>query len=119
MSNQTLKPQIRASRKQRHDVKMPRISLSDLYLSSLGAIFTVAFISYYVQYPALSSQSARIEPCQRIFRQAFPRLYENAIDSGYFDVDSFVELINLVGIVLSTIIARYVALLRCRWILQR
>ncbi|KAL7489755.1 hypothetical protein ACHAW6_015425 [Cyclotella cf. meneghiniana] len=88
---------------------MSRISLSDLYLSSLGAIFTVAFISYYVQYPALSSQSSGIEPCQRTFRQTFPRLYENAIDSGYFDVDSFVELINLVGIVLSTIIASGIA----------
>jgi hypothetical protein len=97
---------------------MPRLSLSNLYLSSLGAIFTIAFVSYYVQYPALSSQSSGIEPCQRIFQQAFPRLYENAIVSGYFDVNSFVELMNLVGIVLSTVIARYVALLPCRLILE-
>ncbi|KAL3801034.1 hypothetical protein HJC23_002327 [Cyclotella cryptica] len=88
---------------------MLRLPLSNLYLSSVGAIFTIAFISYYVQYPALSSQSAGIEPCERIFRQVFPRLYENAIVSGYFDVDSFVELMNLVGIVVSTVIASGIA----------
>jgi hypothetical protein len=80
-------------------------SLSNIYLTSLGIIFTIAFISYYVQYPALSSKSG-IEPCDRVFRRAYPKLYEKAIDAGYFDVDSFVEVMNLVGIVISTVIAR-------------
>ena len=81
-------------------------SLSNLYISSLGIIFTIAFISYYVQYPALSSKSAGIEPCEHAFRHAYPQLYLWAIKMGNFDVDSFVELVNLLGIVVSSLIAR-------------
>ena len=81
-------------------------SLSNLYISSLGIIFTIAFISYYVQYPALSSKSAGIEPCEDIFRHAYPQLYLWTITKGYFDVDSFVELVNLLGIAVSSLIAR-------------
>jgi hypothetical protein len=83
-----------------------RPSLSNLYLSSLGTIFSIAFISYYIQYPALSSSSG-IEPCEKVFRRAFPSLWE-MIAKGYFDVDSFVELVNLLGLVISVVIARWV-----------
>ena len=80
------------------------LSLSQLYLKSIGFIYIIAFLSYYVQYPALSSRSG-IEPSERIFVHAFPRIH-NLVKLGYVDVDSFVELINVLGIVISTVIAR-------------
>lgn len=78
--------------------------LSIIYLKSIGVIFTIAFLSYYVQYPALSSRSG-IEPSEDIFRQAFPDIHHNIIEKGYTDADSFVELVNVLGIVISTLIA--------------
>jgi hypothetical protein len=81
------------------------MSLANHYLTSLSTIFTIAFISYYVQYPSLSSQSG-IEPCTRVFRHVYPNLFETLIEKGCVDVDSFVELICLVGIVISTVVAR-------------
>ncbi|KAL7512122.1 hypothetical protein ACHAXN_009100 [Cyclotella atomus] len=80
------------------------MSLANHYLTSLSTIFTIAFISYYVQYPSLSSQSG-IEPCTRVFRHVYPNLFETLIEKGCVDVDSFVELICLVGIGISTVVA--------------
>lgn len=81
--------------------RLPRI-----YLKCMGYIFAIAFLSYYVQYPALSSRSG-IEPSERIFKRAFPRLHSAVVDGGYCDADSFAELVNLLGVVLSVAIARY------------
>ncbi|KAL7536270.1 hypothetical protein ACHAXR_007036, partial [Thalassiosira sp. AJA248-18] len=80
------------------------MSLSRLYLKFLGFIYTIAFLSYYVQYPALSSRSG-IEPSEDIFREAFPRIYHNMVEKGYSDTDSFVELLNVLGLILSVAIA--------------
>ena len=79
------------------------MSLSELYLTCIGYIYAIAFISYCVQYPALASRSG-IEPADHIFVRAFPRLH-NIVDLGYVDVDSLVQLVNLIGIVISTVIA--------------
>ena len=81
----------------------PSCKTTRLYLKSIGYIFTIAFLSYYVQYPALSSVSG-IEPSESIFKQSFPQLYY-IIEKGYCDADSFVELINIFGVILSIIIA--------------
>ena len=86
--------------------------LINIYLSTLGAIFSIAFLSYYIQYPALSSSSG-IEPCHRVFSRAYPELYEKAIlvddgESGYVDIDTFVELVSLIGIGISVVITRCV-----------
>ena len=78
--------------------------LSNLYLKCLGGIFAIAFISYYVQYPALSSRSG-IDPSENIFRQTYPSLYANIIEKGYCDADSFVELMNVLGVIISVVIA--------------
>ena len=80
-------------------------SLPIIYLTSLGIIFTISFISYYVQYPALSSKSG-IEPCERVFQGAYPKLYTMTIEKGYFDVDTFVDFVCLLGIMVSITIAR-------------
>ena len=81
------------------------LSLSRLYLKCLGYIFSIAFLSYYAQYPALSSRSG-IEPSERVFGQAFPIVYQNIVEKGYSDADSFVELVNVLGVLLSVLIAR-------------
>ena len=78
--------------------------LSNLYLKCLGGIFAIAFFSYYVQYPALSSRSG-IDPSENIFRQTYPSLYANIIEKGYCDADSFVELMNVLGVIISVVIA--------------
>lgn len=84
---------------------MSNASLSRLYLKCLGYIFSIAFLSYYAQYPALSSRSG-IEPSERVFGQAFPIVYQNVVGKGYSDADSFVELVNVLGVLLSVLIAR-------------
>ena len=81
-------------------------SLSKLYMQCLGCIFSIAYISYYVQYPALSSRSG-IEPSERAFKQAFPLIYDFIVETGYSDADSFVELLTLLGLILSMVIARW------------
>ena len=83
------------------------ISLSKAYTKSLGYIFLIAFLSYYVQYPALSSIGG-IEPSNILFRRAFPSIYY-PVDKGYIDADGLVELINLVGVATSMVIASGVA----------
>ena len=83
------------------------VSLSKAYTRGLGYIFLTAFLSYYVQFPALSSIGG-IEPSNDIFQRAFPSLYY-PVDKGYIDADGLVELINLVGIVISIIVASDIA----------
>eukprot|EP00984_Skeletonema_dohrnii_P036732 scaffold38041_cov167-Skeletonema_dohrnii-CCMP3373.AAC.1 len=83
------------------------ISLSKAYTKGLGYIFLIAFLSYYVQYPALSSIGG-IEPSNILFRRAFPSIYY-PVDKGYIDADGLVELINLIGVATSMIIASGIA----------
>jgi len=45
-----------------------------------------------------------IKPSEDIFKQSFPQLYY-IIEKGYCDADSFVELVNIFGVILSIIIA--------------
>jgi len=84
------------------------MSLSKAYTKGLGYIFLIAFLSYYVQYPALSSSIGGIEPSNIVLQRAFPSLYI-PVDKGYIDSDGLVELINLVGVVVSIVIASGVA----------
>lgn len=79
--------------------------ISWLYLKCVGYIYLIAFLSYYTQYPALSSRSG-IEPSEPLFKNAYPQLYLLVIQKGYCDADSFVELLNFLGIILSVGIAR-------------
>jgi len=81
-------------------------SLPRLYLKCMGYIFSIAILSYYAQYPALSSRSG-IEPSERVFKQAFPKIFDHVVEKGYCDADSFVELVTVLGLILSTVIARY------------
>ena len=83
------------------------LSLSKVYTKGLGYIFLTAFLSYYVQFPALSSMGG-IEPSNDLFRRAFPSLYY-PVGKGYIDSDGLVELINLVGVVASIVIASDIA----------
>lgn len=82
--------------------------LSKAYTKGLGYIFLVAFLSYYVQFPALSSSIGGIEPSNILFQRAFPSLYV-LVDKGYIDADGLVELINLVGVTASFVIASGIA----------
>lgn len=84
------------------------IFLSKAYTKGLGYIFLLAFLSYYVQYPALSSSIGGIEPSNIIFQRAFPSLYVT-VDKGHIDADGLVELINLFGVALSILIASDIA----------
>ena len=83
----------------------PSSSLSSRFLKCLGYIYLIAFLSYYAQYPALSSRSG-IEPSELAFKRAFPWLYLHIVEQGYCDTDSFVELLNVLGVILSVVIAR-------------
>jgi len=89
-----------------------------MFLSSLGFIFTSTFLSYYVQFPGLSSSSG-IEPVGRIIPSVFPQLKEwliglNSADQQLgngsvqrFDVemDVICELVAILGIILSCVAA--------------
>lgn len=92
------------------------------YTKGIGYIFLMAFLSYYVQYPSLSSEIGGIEP---LFDTVFSRSNSNnngggayyrsnsiskvfnyIVERGYIDVDGLVELINLFGVGISMLIAR-------------
>jgi len=64
----------------------------------LGAIFLLAFWSYYTSFPGLIS-SSRIEPVGRLMPYAFPSLHRNLISSRYIDADSFCELAAVMGMI--------------------
>ena len=77
--------------------------LTLMYLKSMGYVYLVAFLSYYVQYPGLSSQSGLI-PSEQIFRASFPQLYTAVVGKGY-DADMFVDAVTVAGVFLSTLAA--------------
>lgn len=75
-----------------------------LYLSSLGAIFLIANLSNYVQFPGLLS-SVGVEPAAtRVLPKLFPEL-QHHLEENNIDGDSFIESLCLVGVVLSSIVA--------------
>lgn len=81
------------------------------YTKGLGYIFLVAFLSYYAQYPALSSSQGGIDPPGPTSDFVFRRVVGGAsayalVEKGYIDVDGLVELINLLGAAISMVIAR-------------
>jgi hypothetical protein len=78
-------------------------SLSYAYTKGIGYIFLITFLSYYVQYPSLSSIGG-IEPSEVVFQRTFPSLYY-PVAKGYIDTDSLVEYINLIGVAISMVIA--------------
>ena len=84
------------------------VLLSQVYTKGLGYIFLIAFLSYHVQYPALSS-TAGIEPSALIFQRTFPSLYHPVVSNQYIDVDGWVEVMTMTGIIASMIIATGVA----------
>lgn len=90
------------------------------YTKGIGYIFLIAFLSYYVQYPSLSSEIGGIEP---LFDTVFSRnsnnnggayyrsssiskVFNHVVEGGYIDVDGLVESINLFGVGISMLIAR-------------
>ena len=75
-------------------------NVKSIYLSSIGLIFLVAYLSCYVQYPGLSS-AAGIEPSHRIVKHAYPNLHGYLIESNIMDTDSMCNLILIVGVVFS------------------
>jgi hypothetical protein len=82
------------------------------FLSTLGLIFCSAFLSYYVQFPGLLS-SAGIEPVGRSIHFVFPNLsrwLEERLggdkDLYWAELDVMCDLIAIVGVVLSCIVAR-------------
>jgi len=82
--------------------------ISYIYLSSLGCIFLIAYLSYYIQYPGLSS-SAGIEPTDRLLKDEYPKL--NDYLSDVMDADSFCNLMLIFGVGLSTAATWYVSTL--------
>jgi hypothetical protein len=79
-------------------------SIRRLYLSFIGAIFLIANLSYYTQYPGLLS-SFGIEPA------ATPLFFHTE------DVDSWIDLICIVGVCLSCIVVSGICQhgLLCYW----
>ena len=93
------------------------------YTKGIGYIFLIAFLSYFVQYPSLSSEIGGIEP---LFDTVFSRnsnnnnggayyyrsggsisnVFNHIVERGYIDVDGLVESINLFGVGISMLIAR-------------
>lgn len=81
-----------------------RSSIRCWYLSSVGLIFLIAHLSYHVQYPGLLS-TVGIEPAAtRVLPRVFPRLFQYTKDMN-IDADSFIEILCLVGIILSAVVA--------------
>ena len=75
-----------------------------LYLKSIGYLYLVAFLSYFVQYPGLSSRSGLV-PSEQIFRRSYPQLYEAVVGRRGIDADIFVDTVTVAGVVLSTLAA--------------
>jgi hypothetical protein len=80
-------------------------STAMLFLSTIGAMFLIAFWSYYTSYPGLLSSSG-IEPVSRLMPYAAPWLYREIIQqqSAMIDSDSLCELLSVVGICLSCVV---------------
>ena len=94
------------------------ISIRSVFLSGIGAIFFIAFNSYYVQFPGLLSSSG-IEPAGRIFPKVFSRFHNSFFrddhlshhDEGmkireWLQVDLMCEGVSILGALLSAIAAR-------------
>jgi len=98
-----------------------RTLLGKIYFSSLGSIFAIAFVSYYVQFPGLVS-SYGIEPAWRSFSTAFPNINKwlltrvnrdtitvaGKYDSLAIEIDILCEIVAVLGIFLSCVAARFV-----------
>lgn len=99
-----------ASSSPTHDGGKPDItsskeaSLRVNFLSAMGAIFLIAFWSYYTSFPGLISSSG-IEPVGRWMPYATPSIHRNLIATQHIDADSFCELSALLGMTLSCIVA--------------
>ena len=83
-------------------------NIRSIYLSLVGVLFLIAFLSYDAQYPGLLS-SAGIEPTHRIIKNAYPKLNKYLIDSesesesGIIDTDSLCNVIIIIGVIFSTL----------------
>jgi len=74
------------------------------YLCSIGAIFLIAHLSYYVQFPGLLS-TVGVEPAAtRVLPHSFPVLHK-ILKQKNIDGDSFIEITCLLGVLLSSIVA--------------
>ena len=73
------------------------------FLSLVGLNFFAAFLSYYVQYPGLLSSASGIIPADRALSSIFSEdLLRNKMFSWiHDDVDSFSDLIVMLGVILS------------------
>lgn len=81
-----------------------RRNIRSIYLSSVGTIFLIANLSYYVQFPGLLS-SVGVEPAaSRVIPKAFPDL-QQLLEQNDVDGDSFIETLCMIGVVLSSIVA--------------
>mmetsp|Transcript_7517 Transcript_7517/g.16058 ORF Transcript_7517/g.16058 Transcript_7517/m.16058 type:complete len:671 (-) Transcript_7517:32-2044(-) len=78
--------------------------LTSMYLKSMGYLYLVAFLSYFVQYPGLSSRSGLI-PSEEIFRGSFPQLYKAVVVRKGHDADMFADAVTIAGAFLSTLAA--------------
>lgn len=83
---------------------LEHVTLRQVYLSSLGVIFLVAFMSYYVQFPGLLSSSG-LEPVSRVLPYALPNVDKYLVQRRWIDPDSLCELLALGGTALSAVAA--------------
>jgi hypothetical protein len=81
------------------------------FLCIIGAIYGIAFASYWVQFPGLVSSNG-LEPAGRIFQSSFPFLYKkievivgNDNQSFWITVDIICEGVTFMGCVLSLLVA--------------
>ena len=85
------------------------LNLDTAYLSSIGGLFTIAFLSYFVQFPGLLSSSG-LEPVGRILPFVFPNKYQLLGTSSdevenWIAVEIICEVVAIVGVLLSSVAA--------------
>ena len=97
-------------------LRLASAMIRSVFLSGLGVIFLVAFVSYHLQFPGINSSSG-IEPAGRIFPYVFPQIYSGKLkwpsvhfhkDTTVFwyEVDVLCETASLLGIIFSIIASR-------------
>ena len=84
-------------------------SIDHTYLPSIGFLFTIAFTSYFIQFPGLLSSSG-LEPVGRIYPVAFPQKYQyfgtsSDITTNWIQVEVICDIVAIVGAFSSSLLA--------------
>ena len=108
----THKKKTQATRTEKKEpmMMMFKSSIDDIFLLSIGSLFTIAFLSYFVQFPGLLSSSG-LEPVGRIYPAVFPKKYQyfgtssDDVHTNWIQVEVICDIAAVAGVILSSLVA--------------